>query len=310
MKKGLRWVSGALVICAVIYYFSIQLSGEGADLVRFYQRIRLLPLLLSIQILILYHFILAFFFKLWLKLTGEAISWARSFRILYISQMARFLPGGIWGYVGRVYLGEGDGLPKKKIILASAAQLFLNLLTGGILAAIFFVWNGGFPGLRGEIVFSLLLGAALLFGGLFGGLWLLNQILLKKKRREGGLFRIPFASFFKMFFFYLGHWFLYGAAFWFFIVSVQMSETLPFSKVMEALSISGSSVLAAPFVPGGIGVREGLLAFVLNPPLLAKDAALLALFSRIWLILVDLICFGLAFSLNPIEAFFKKRIHP
>ncbi len=67
---------------------------------------------------------------------------------------------------------------------------------------------------------------------------------------------------------------------------------------MSALAFSGSGVLMTPFVPGGIGVREGILSYLLNPPLKASEAAIVAIFSRIWLLCADLICFGLALCLN------------
>jgi len=305
LNKSVRGLIGISIGLLTAYYFSTQLSGHWFELFRWTHRVDFLPLVFSIFLLILYHFIAAWFYKKWLHFFGEETEWSVSFKILYISQMARFLPGGIWGHVGRIYLGDKEGIPKKKMVLASIGHLALNVLTGVILASALIPFKairlsnsliGPFL-VVGVIILSLILpkGASIL------------ELWSYKKNGTNKISPIRFIQIFKLSMMYIGQWFLYGIAFWLLLMSFQIIEQISFKKTMGALAFSGSGVLMTPFIPGGIGVREGLLSFLLQPSLTSSDAAIVAIFSRIWLLLVDLICFGLAFSLKSDLMFFKKR---
>lgn len=295
MNKYGRGLIGVCIGSLVVYYFSSQLSGHWIEIFRWTHRVDLLPLLSSIFLLILYHLISAWFYKNWLFSFGEEIEWSVSFRILFISQMARFLPGGIWGHVGRIYLGNKEGIPKKKMVLASTGHLALNVLTGIILASTLLPLKGS-PTSNSQIGPFLVIGSIFLSLILPKGISIAEVWLYKKKIKR--LSPIQFVPTFKLSMMYIGQWLLYGIAFWLFLISFQVIEQISFNKTMSALAFSGSGVLMTPFVPGGIGVREGILSYLLNPPLKASEAAIVAIFSRIWLLCADLICFGLALCLN------------
>ncbi len=296
MRREWRYVAGAMIVGFAVYYFSVQLSGHWSELFSWRHRINLFAFAFSMQLLVVYHVVLAWLFKCWLGLLKADLAWAKSFKVLYVSQMARFLPGGVWGYVGQVYLGSQEGIRREKLILASAGHLVLNLIAGTALAALFTLRREG-TGMGWTAPF-VLIGAVLAAVLIPQGLRLWDARLC---RGEGDTYGkcIGSISLFGFSLLYVVHWFLYGLAFWLFLVSLQVADRLTFGEALGALACAGVSGFIIPFVPGGLGVREGVLAFLLRPYLGASDAAVVSLLSRVWLLLVDLLCFGLALCLDP-----------
>jgi len=91
-------------------------------------------------------------------------------------------------------------------------------------------------------------------------------------------------------------WVCFGAGFWALAASFQslawnMLPTFLFA-IVGAFSIS----LAVLFVPGGIGVRESVMTFLLSPLLGSSAAVLVATLSRLILISCEYVSVTLLFS--------------
>jgi uncharacterized membrane protein YbhN (UPF0104 family) len=290
----------------MVFYLLTLMRGRWEELLLFRRALEPLPLFLSVQLLVVYHFILAFLFKQWIGLLGGELPWVKSFKVIYISQMARFLPGGIWGYVGLVYMGGREGVRKGTVILASAGHTGLSLINGAFLALL--ILPLGMVGLEWRLLPILLMGATAGAVLLPQGIRILDRRLCGEAERDHPKWFLKTGSLVRLSLFYSVHWLLYGVAFWFFLVALGFTGRLTFPGALGALALSGISGLIVPFIPAGLGVREGTLAFLLQPQLGGADAVLVALFSRVWLISVDLICFGLALCLEPGLFLLKKRL--
>ena len=97
---------------------------------------------------------------------------------------------------------------------------------------------------------------------------------------------------------YLVGWILYGIAFFFFtgsVVSVPFTKIYMFPGVFAAAYLVG---LIAIFVPGGLGVREGILATLMGNFFLLPVATAIALASRLWFTLAEIVCVGVALRLR------------
>ncbi|HET6370464.1 MAG TPA: lysylphosphatidylglycerol synthase domain-containing protein, partial [Nitrospiria bacterium] len=275
-----RYIAGATVIGLAAYYFSVQMEGRWFDLVSWSYRVGPMTFLFSVQLLVFYHFVLAWLFKSWVKLFGEDLPWVKSFKVLYISQMARFLPGGVWGYVGQVYLGGQEGIHRGKLVLASVGHMALNVMSGVIIAAALVpVGTPWSPTWRSLSV--VLVGMGLAIALYSPAIRWLGRRLGGNQGSQKSWSRIETASFLKLFLMYGAHWLLYGGAFWFFLDSLQVSDRLTFGEATGSLALAGVAGLITPFVPGGLGVREGVLAFLLKPSLGASGAAAVSLLSRV-----------------------------
>lgn len=296
MNRAIRYGLAAALLGGAGVYFTRLLAGHGDDLISWGKRVDPGVFLLAVSTLVLYHGIVAWFFKRWLMLLGGALSWSRLFRVIYASQMARFLPGGFWGYVGQVYLGSREGVGAGKMILASGAHTLLNVMTG-LLLALWLLPKSGVSGLAWGAGPILWVGTAASVALLPRGMKFLHRRF--SAAGDDGPGRLETSSLLGFSFLYGAHWLLYGVAFWIFLLSVHAVERLTFAKAFGALALAGVAGLVVPFVPGGLGVREGTLAFLLEPSLGPSEAAFVSLFSRVWLLIVDLICLGIALCLSP-----------
>jgi uncharacterized membrane protein YbhN (UPF0104 family) len=303
-----RWLSifvSAAVVGSIVYYLSMQMSGHWADLFVLGSRLNLAIFVFSMQLLIVYHFMLAWLYKYWLDRLGEGLSWMKSFKVLYLSQMARFLPGGVWGYVGQVYWGSREGVPKGKMILASIGYLGLNALGGTLLALFFYPGESGLFS-AGRMAFLLAVGALVAMAFFPVTMrWIARRWYKEEKLELGGV-QVGFLPILFLCLMSMSHWVLYGVAFWVFLFSLQLAERVSLGRVLGALVFSGVAGQLFP-VPGGIGVREGVLSFFLRADLGPSDAIAVSILSRVWLVLVDLICFFIALYLEPWGAWLKKN---
>ena len=86
-------------------------------------------------------------------------------------------------------------------------------------------------------------------------------------------------------------WLLYGAAFQLFVFGLLGSLAGGYAEYLAAYTISYLLGYLALFAPAGLGVREGMMVTVLTYAGLASapEAALVALTSRVWLTLLEVV---------------------
>ena len=79
-------------------------------------------------------------------------------------------------------------------------------------------------------------------------------------------------------------------------------EALPsFLMLTAALAVSFVAGFVTPFAPAGIGVREGMLTIHLSPFVPSPLGVFLALSSRIWFTLSEILVIGLVHVVSRIR---------
>ncbi|MFQ5875126.1 MAG: hypothetical protein ACE5JL_15200 [Dehalococcoidia bacterium] len=63
-----------------------------------------------------------------LRALGASLSWKTSVRIWFLSQTGRYLPGGVWTYMGRFYLSQGE-MGGDTAILSMILETVLRILS-------------------------------------------------------------------------------------------------------------------------------------------------------------------------------------
>jgi uncharacterized membrane protein YbhN (UPF0104 family) len=99
-------------------------------------------------------------------------------------------------------------------------------------------------------------------------------------------------------------WVAYGVAFWWFSQSLLGVAAPSLGLAVGAYTASYVAGILAIVAPGGIVVREATLVALLSPAIGGDDALLLALGSRLWLVLLELVTavFVLAWPRKPSPA--------
>jgi uncharacterized membrane protein YbhN (UPF0104 family) len=232
--------------------------------------------------------------------TPAPLSWITLF---FKSQLAKYLPGSVWQYAGRVALAHNRGVPVQRGLVSVIGEIGYSAVAAAAAASLTLSWvpaAGVFVGLAGLL--------ALGFGlrGRFADLIASAPSgRLDRQSVLAGLRTGPAAVAL-----YLVVWGMYGLAFW---TTGRALFAIPASDIPRYIGVFALAWLAglvAFFAPGGIGVREAVIAALLAGQLGQADAIVLAATSRIVLSTIDLVAGAASFGLparwrrdaSPVEA--------
>lgn len=236
----------------------------------------------------------------WLVALGAPISYAQAFRILFQANVAKYLPGAAWHFVGRVGLAHRAGVPIAKTTLSIVMETACHLAAAGLvgLAALPLM-----PGVR-PAVWPLALAA------LAVPLAVHPRVLDAAFGLLGRLTRrpippVPFSYRFVlgMLAAYLAYWIVLGGCVALF---AQALSSAPLTLAQGALLAGGLTIAwgagALTLVaPAGLGVREALIVLLVGATFQPGWAIVFALASRLWFLASEAIAFGVALGL-PIRS--------
>lgn len=284
-RNVIRLIIGGVLTVAVSFFVVRSLVLQWESIHTFNWQVRPWWLLLS-AVLMWLDFVLLF--QLWRivlrAISGHELRFSAAYRILTLANLGKYIPGKIWTVSGMVYLVGLEGVPAKPALVSSALHQAFTLIPGAAFATSILgigIWGTVSPWAVG---IGMALGILLLYPPLFR--WMMN-LALRVFGREPITFELSFARAFGLFWFYVAAWVLYGASFWCMNAGIGLPDA-PFWPVSAAYCAAYIVGFVALFAPGGLGVREGVLAVVLAPYLPAGLAVAVAVVSRFWMTLVEL----------------------
>ncbi|NHB68456.1 lysylphosphatidylglycerol synthase domain-containing protein [Perlabentimonas gracilis] len=244
---------------------------------------------------------------LWIGFIASALAW-RKCLVLHnmpvsgvkavvshgLSVFAKFIPGKVWVVLGRASKVSSEGVSLKTASYASLKEQLVYIWLGLALGSFFLLFqNGNWELLL--IVFTLFLGLTVF--NLSD--WFRRLVALAYKKITKHEFDIPRISA-KEIIALAGsvaiYWVLWSAGFWFFTKSI-IADISPF--VAFAFPLSVTLGLLAIIVPGGLGVREGLMVVGLTALGTPIDvAATISIAARLWFLSGEVFIFLLGLSVN------------
>jgi hypothetical protein len=304
-------IGKAVLLVAIVWalYCAIGLNLSElsrADLTRW--RPATLPLLGSAILLIAVYLTHAL---LWRRIVGDLvgrpIAVATAFRIYFLANLGRYLPGRIWQVAGMAALAQRAGVPPVGAIMASALAQLCFLLTGTLfLTALMPVLFGVGPALAAAIGCAFLVGALFWSAGTASGARTRERIgercgpristalraVERMRARDAGGWLIGYAL----------SWVLLGGAFALFttaFVPEAAREARHLAGTMAAGYLSG---YLAIFAPAGVGVREGILGVLLSRVVPPPAAIVVSITSRVWFTATELlVLMVIPFLRGPVE---------
>lgn len=223
-----------------------------------------------------------------LRRFGARVRFRPLARAWLVSNLGRYIPGTIWQFVGLAHLSGSVGVSPILAVSSLAVHLGFTLLS------------------------ALLLGVLLLPASTIGALapllegvrWLTPAALLvvhpapiraalalleRVTRRRAAAWEGSWADGILFLVLTGVAWALYGGAFYLFVASlVPLSiSALPWLTGANALAFVAGYLVV--FAPGGIGAKEGALAFLLGGLVGGAVAAAIAIAARLWSIAAELL---------------------
>lgn len=213
-----------------------------------------------------------------------------------LSIFAKYIPGKIWVIVGRAaYISAKTGQPMTALsalaLRAQCIQLWLGLMLGAL----------GLP----------MVGGLGLWGGVFGCAWIgLTIVIFSKPAHElaqnaiQALVRRPLLipslsarDTVAIMPWFLLPWLLWSAGLYLLAHSLISGPIAPSTGL--AFPLSASLGIMAIIAPGGLGVREGVMAgYLASAGMTLADASAVAVAARLWFLLGEIFIFGVAWFLD------------
>lgn len=296
-KRALRWVIQIVVIGAIGFFLVRTVVRNWQEVKDFSWHIN--PWLLAASFLLLAGTIF-YMIVLWrwlLARLGGKISLSSAFRIFSISSLGRYLPGKVWQVVGMVYLGRREGVRAEAGVWAALLAQILAVLSGFLvtLAALFLEQKRMLAPLLDRLgvesislwwfILPLIVVLVLLHPRI---LERITNLLLKLFKREPLRFKLSYPGLLGLFLLYVLSWLCYGSAFYLFLASVNPLPLSNWVVVTGGFAAAYIVGLLAIFVPGGLGVREGVLALFLAGLVGSGVAAALSFGQRLWFTAIEL----------------------
>lgn len=219
--------------------------------------------------------------SLW-QITGMALTGRRSVAHIGILLVAKYVPGKVWGMLARGMALQRSALSPGQIALATLLEQLAFLASGCMAMAVGWCltpWGW-------YLALSLVL--AWLFCplgiGLFGRMitWVPGRMGSFLTMVADGKHSVCSRSFLMLCALSFGEWMVYGSVLFCIIASLGGDLSLALVGVIcAAVPASQFSGMIVLFLPGGIGVREGVLVFYLQPVLGMETALTAAVVLRI-----------------------------
>lgn len=290
-SRGRAWLQ-ALVIAIILAFWARVIANNWQQLLAYPWDLSWGWWIAALLLLLAQVFLLATIWWRVLKLVGVLTAWRLAAALWLQTQIARYIPGGIWDMSGRLLLGQQVGIGKRASSASMAMEMALQILSASL-----FLLFALYLQFRAETAFYLPLAIAVALVSLvvisppvftFG-----VNTLLRLLRRQPLVMHLTYVDVLALFAARLLAHGLLGVGFVFF---VQGLTPVPWSQApLLAAAYVGAWLIGylALFVPTGIGVREGVLVLLIGDVVGVEVAIAAALGYRLCIAVRDLIAAGL-----------------
>jgi uncharacterized membrane protein YbhN (UPF0104 family) len=270
----------------------------------------LILIILSIIIFILYFILRSYLWKKILEYKGHKLTLSKTAYLWGFSEFKRYIPGNIWSLISRVSLFSQTGIDNKTVGLALLDEIQLIVIPCAIISlfSIPIILN---PANSLQIGKSM---QGLILGSLVGIIiyCIVIAYLIKSRTNKGGYIAnlfLPSYSYmqkFKLTLISLVTFFVFGVATLIACVSIFNFDPAVYFA-LSAFFVFALLVGYLSFItPVGLGVREGVITFGLASMISLSTSGFLSIFSRIILIMSELIFLLLMLSLKTTEKLFSR----
>ncbi len=308
--KKIFWrVIQVLVIGLIFYFLGRQMYDNWSEVTKYHWQLNYFWLSLALISVIITFFVFSSVWKLIIRSLGKEVSFSHSFKIAYLANLGRYIPGKIWQMFGMIYLAKKEGVTEEEAVTSfGLSQVFA--IPSGLLSG--FLFLGLYPGVLKEYsslpFFKsglMIVGIAILLLSLAVMFFpkplekLLNRILkiIKRNPVNLGMNKSLAASIYGGYFL---AWSMYGFSFWLFLKGITTQETMLFPMIGIFIIAYQIGYLML-FAPGGVGPREAMMEIMLAPFFGVGVAAAIAIAARVWLITAEALSALIAISIKSAE---------
>ena len=302
--KAVRHTLGYL-IAGILLYFLIKPFGQThTALMDATFEIQWGWLLCSIAAILCYwSAYLSPFARLLRGITGQHVPFRVAFTLFHLANITRYLPGRIWGFLRLLTLCSRFGLSKTAVGSSLTLHVGIETAIGGLIA-LSLLFSTPMQGTATEVLEkvsgqTLLLTFAVM-GFLAGLLFFIPRLATHARTflksftpllKNAGLWVNVLTSHALL-------WICQGAAFCIFVRSLAPVAWTDAGILTACFAFAWIVGFLSFLTPGGLGVREGLLALLLANYMPVSHATRVALLCRVWMLSAEIVLAGIAFWID------------
>lgn len=217
--------------------------------------------------------------------------------IWWVSYIYRYVPGKVLLVVERARMGTTVGIPAGVGVALAIVETLLATLSGAwvSLLAISYYADNTERLLGGGVLLSL--GVLLMLP--VGYRLLCRLPMIRQRYPELGTVDLRFWDVFVAMVPYILHFLLLGLSFFLWSRSFEPFSWSVFPGLCGIYALSHVAGLVTLIAPSGLGVREGVLSVQLGSLVAPGIAEVIAVGTRLWFTLVELICLGVVLVFCP-----------
>ena len=277
-----------LAIIGVILFFFVLYLHQNWQQVRAHRwTFNYFYLLISLGLLGIYFSLLVFAWRFLLSRLTVPFGFRKTFQVWFYSQAGKYLPGGFWGIVGRLYLCEQAGIKRTVAATSVFFETILLVLSGLLVSTSLLFSNFSFKIFQSYLVYLLLIPLVFL---------LINptiiqkssKFLLRRFRESTVEVSLNYRDMFCVLFIYLMAWFVYGLGNFFVVKSVTSFSIQYLPALIGIFSLSWVVGFVSFLTPGGLGAREATLSALLSIYMPISVAIIVSLLARLCWTIVEL----------------------
>ncbi|MAT43061.1 MAG: hypothetical protein CL609_12010 [Anaerolineaceae bacterium] len=300
--KITKWIWITAVIIGGGYY----IINNWDKMIQYFNLIPTKNLFYSALFLLAGKLFLVFFSKIAVEKENHVLPYWHAFRIVSITQLGKYVPGGIWHFVGRYNAYHDQNLTIKKSTRALISEN-VWLLSGALVIGSLF---GIFSQLGQNILLQLNLPLSpfllYVYAGVIIGAWIVGLVVyewffINKK------IAFNLLDFIKLILIQFATWVLLGISFSFVLPDLQI-QMLP--NTIFGYSISWVVGYIMIFAPGGIGIREGALVWIFSGLFPTEEIIIYSTVHRFLFVVVEIVLGSIAGIQNSKQKLFNSNTQP
>lgn len=296
-RRALRWAERVAAL-AVIGFLAVYLARNGSEVASHPWRVDWTRLALATACVLAAYSAFVLSWRRILGRLGGPLGALDAHRIWYIGNLGRYVPGKVLQLAGTAYLARAKGVSPVLTVSASLTSQAFVLCAALVLAALTLPELAAEAGGLGALwPIGLAVAAVLLLFVLTPGLDFAYRLALRLLGRSEYFEALPAGEKVVLLAGNLLAWLAFGAGFWLFVGAVAPIEADTLVPMMGISAAGYAGGYLVVFVPGGLGVREGIYALLLAAYVPPSMAVAIAILCRVWLTACELL---------PVSAFLAR----
>lgn len=301
MRKYINVLGYLLAICSIVFLIN-RLAQHVEEIPCFEINIgSILSLIFIVILCAITHVFVSYMWLITLRGGNVFLNLIQTYVILGQSNIAKYLPGNIFHYIGQVALGRRFGIPPETIILSTGVLTVTGIMTAAIVAVIGFLFdNDAFQWLKKMLDTQRII----IIGSIIIGLVIILLIMIIVFPRFRSWIRPRLAYLRptligKAVILWVIIFIIFGILISFLLNTIWNINTgLVWYQFSWGFALAWVLGLVVPGAPGGLGIREAIFFGLYRSQLGDGLVIGLAFAIRVITSLSDLLTFGIAYWLS------------